>query len=138
MDRLVGLLALIGEHHEALEADLSQFHGLRLAQVGTRALSWRRFQALVRHLPPESALWRAMDSPRQWGWSEHMAAASLLALNAANWQRGGGKGAKPKPVRPPGSDRGASRRIGTAMPMDEMRALLDEWGAPDEEVSDVG
>jgi hypothetical protein len=33
--------------------------------------------------------------------SEHLLASVLDALNGANWQRGGGKGSKPKPTQRP-------------------------------------
>jgi len=55
-------------------------------------------------LPPtaESAYFRARN-PRSWWWSaDHDFLASiLLALQGANWQRGGGKGEKPKRVERP-------------------------------------
>lgn len=37
----------------------------------------------------------------RWGVSEHLLATAVDALLGANWQRSGGKGAKPKPVRRP-------------------------------------
>lgn len=71
-----------------------------------------------------------MGSPRQWGWQEHLLVAQLHAAQAANWQRGGGKGAKPKPLKPPGRDAGDRRHVGTALPVDDMRRVLDEWSPP--------
>lgn len=37
-----------------------------------------------------------------WGITEHLLAASVDVLQGANWQRGGGKGTKPKPLPRPG------------------------------------
>jgi len=58
----------------------------------------------VEHLPPQgdSALWRARN-PKSWWRTPHtdFIAGQLFALQVANWQRGGGKGQKPEPVKLP-------------------------------------
>jgi hypothetical protein len=46
-----------------------------------------------------------------WGIGEHLLAATLDTLRGANWQRGGGKGSKPKPIPRPGI--GPARRTET-------------------------
>jgi len=108
-----------------VEADLQRFYGLHICELGGPALSWRRFSHLVAHLPPESATARVQRGGEATVANELLAhVANLLA--AANWQRGGGKGPKPKPIRLSGDDPDDSR-IGTAVPIDEMRHLLDHW-----------
>lgn len=90
-------------------------------------LPWGRLRDWLGHLPADAALWRSMDHPRQWGWAEHLTAAALYATQMGNWQRGGGKGRRPKPVKPPGKTDGDQKTFGTPVPLEEMRRLLDEW-----------
>lgn len=47
-------------------------------------------------------MYRAIN-PRTWWWTPQVdfLAAILYSLQVANWQRGGGKGSKPKPVKRP-------------------------------------
>lgn len=55
-------------------------------------------------------------------------ALAINQLMAANWQRGGGKGRKPQPIRLPGDptdDR--TSKIGKARPIAEIRKVLDNW-----------
>lgn len=37
----------------------------------------------------------------RWGITEHLLASAVDALHGANWQRGGGKGSRPKPINRP-------------------------------------
>ena len=66
--------------------------------------TWADLRDFVAHLPPtpETALYR-VQNPNSWWWSPDMDfyAAMLNALQWANFQRGGGKGEKPKPVKRP-------------------------------------
>lgn len=55
------------------------------------------------------------------------------ALNAGNWQRGGGKGRKPKPVPRPGveDDSKQTRRFGSAkIPIEQAKARWDRINRP--------
>jgi hypothetical protein len=62
-----------------------------------------------------------------WGHQEYIQAGILNAVRAGNWQRGGGKGNRPKPVMPPAR---SGDRFGTrGRPKAEMRAMLDRWKA---------
>lgn len=57
---------------------------------------------LVRHLPAESATHRGIvGEAATWTLTDHLLAAAVDTLRAANWQRGG-KGARPKPLARPG------------------------------------
>ncbi|MFE9955832.1 hypothetical protein [Micromonospora sp. NPDC005299] len=57
---------------------------------------------LIRHLPVTSPLGVALNGDAaRWGVTEHLLATAVDALLGANWQRGGGKGQRPKPVRRP-------------------------------------
>jgi hypothetical protein len=57
----------------------------------------------LHNLPADSATRRVLDPEASgWGVTEHLLAAGVDALRGANWQRSGGKGAKPKPLPRPG------------------------------------
>lgn len=66
---IVGLLRLLREHEDAVEADLSQYHHIdyrdrwRFDEAGTRRLTLRRIVVLLRHLPADSATMRALGRP---------------------------------------------------------------------------
>jgi hypothetical protein len=78
-------------------------------ELGTPRLTWRRLGVLIRHMPPGSALHRAMDPEGvDWDVNSHLLAAIVDAEHLSLWQRGDGKGQRPKPVRrpaPPGERR---------------------------------
>lgn len=80
-----------------------------------------RLQRLVRKLPPESATARSVHGLQVlWGPAEHLLAGTLDTLAMANWQRGGGKGSKPKPIDRPGS----SERTKSTLSPREMEVRL--------------
>lgn len=73
---------------------------------------------------PDSILYRAIHGyyydmvPRQLG-------RVIDLLQGANWQRGGGKGPRPKPVKWPWTPKSSDdSTIGKAAPLDEVRAFL--------------
>src|SRR5512139_1015586 len=100
---ITGLQRFTEEHAEALEYDLITKAGCRLRDIGEQ-LSWSELRAFIAGLPPtgESALYRALH-PGNWWWTPQLdfMAATLHAIQAGNWQRGGGKGPRPEPVRKP-------------------------------------
>lgn len=88
----------------AIDADLLRVYGIDLmTDLGTPRLDWRRLGELVDHLPRDSALNRSRfgDSVIDWTTETELLAAAVDRLAAANYQRGGGKGSKPKPVKRP-------------------------------------
>lgn len=123
---ILSLVALIGEHTDAIRADLHRYHRIQLTDIG-RTVTFGEVRAFLAHLPHDAALWRAMGSPRQWGYPELLLAAIENRLSAGNWQRGGGKGRRPKPITAPGTNDAKSVTTGTAVPMHRMRRLLDQW-----------
>lgn len=60
-----------------------------------------------------------------WGVTEHLLAAAVDALNGANWQRGGGKGKHPKPVKRPGAKTGVQKLGKGAIPAADFAAWWD-------------
>ena len=89
---------------------------------------------MIVYLPPDSATMRAvLGPPDPWGLAEHLLAVIADALHGANWQRGGGKGKRPKPIPRPGvGPETDEERIGghdSALPLDEMAEWLG-WDQP--------
>ena len=67
-------------------------------------LWWSDLRDFVANLPPngDSALYR-LQFPQSWWWSPQIEflGAVLTAVQWGNWQRGGGRGDKPKSVQRP-------------------------------------
>jgi hypothetical protein len=71
----------------------------------------------VRQLPASSRLVRAeVGDTARWTDTEHLLAAIFDAIQIGNWQRGHGKGQRPKPAKRPGQ---GEKRYGNAIPFDE-------------------
>jgi hypothetical protein len=93
----------------------------------------------VGHLPASSALARARHGEfATWTIDTHLLALIADVLRASNYQRGGGKGQKPKPLPRPKDaavqrlttgdlrkDHMKSGVIGTPLPMHEMKRWLE-------------
>lgn len=102
----VGLGELIERHGAALVADLWHYYRVDLRDVFTEdaPISPRLVLTLTEQLPDDSALVAAhKGGPQFRGWtaSRYLLAGIFDAAQAGNWQRAGGKGAKPKPVSRP-------------------------------------
>lgn len=76
---------------------------------------------LIRWLPAGSALHREMD-PEGWGWdaTTYLVANLIDVEQMALWQRGGGEGQRPQPIRRPADP--AVRRLS----LDEKKRLYTE------------
>lgn len=87
-------------------------------------MTWRRLGVLVRNLPPSSRLARLQhgDSVR-WSDNEHLLAGIFDLLAGANWQRGNGKGSRPKPIKRPAS-KDDEVHFGKPVPIEEAREKL--------------
>ena len=99
-----GLVQLLNEHGGAVNYDLISKAGVTIDDIGESWFTWRDFRDFVNNLPPtgDSALYRARY-PKSWWWHPafDFLAAILNTLQWANWQRGGGRGDKPKPIKRP-------------------------------------
>jgi hypothetical protein len=89
----------------------------------------------VRHLPRESSTHQKLAGDgAQWGVTEHLLALMADSLRAANWQRGGGKGQRPRPLPRPGhDDKDVTTIKGKSRTMAEMKAhMAAKWARNDE------
>lgn len=94
------------EHGRAVEADLLRA-GWRLGD-----LTWTELISWIRHPVRDSALARSLVGPdHEWRITDHLIAGVHDRLAEANWQRGGGKGPKPRPLPRPGAEN-KGRRFG--------------------------
>lgn len=84
---------------------------------------------LIRHLPRESATARVIHGPAMtWGDTEYLLAHALDLLAAGNWQRGGGKGPRPRLCPRPGvEDREVTRYGRGGMPISEAAEYFRAW-----------
>lgn len=121
---IAGLLALLEEHKEAVEADLHWRYGIDLLDLWRPGgkLSWRKLGVLIRHLPPESAtataqrnaadpeaLARAAEhadpATGRWSHMEMLLASLVDAVRQLIWTTAavrGAKGKQPEPMARPG------------------------------------
>jgi hypothetical protein len=73
----------------------------RLSDIG-EVFPWTDLRDFVAYLDQESALFKARH-PQSYWWTPQFdfMAAMICAIQWGNWQRGGGKGDKPKPIERP-------------------------------------
>lgn len=129
---IAGLYRLLEEHGEAIEADLRQYYGVRLADLAGGRMTWRELRSLVRQLPPESRLVRRVSGDPedlQWTLTPQLLAAVLDEVRVLTWQHRmelrGKKAAgdpEPKQVPRPGVKSNDGARFGGAsVDLDEIK-----------------
>lgn len=93
--------------------------GLRLRDVGSSPrFTWADLLDYVIHGNQDTALaLQRYGDAVLWRVTDHLLAAVLDALHGANWQRGGGKGQRPKPIKRPGVDDGSKSLGRGAVPI---------------------
>lgn len=117
-----GLIGLIQEHREAIRYDLFLV-GRSLDDLGV-TFSWTDFAAFVKFALPTSQLAISTVGYEPWLRSEVLLATLIDTVRAGNWQRGGGKGPRPKPIKIPGYGP-KERTFGTATDIDTVRSYLE-------------
>ncbi|MFB9661601.1 hypothetical protein ACFQS3_02665 [Glycomyces mayteni] len=96
---------MLHAYGDDIEADFHEYYRLDIADVYTGALSPAKAFRLMLRLPAASRFIRAVAGPKaEWNASEYILAGILDTLANANWQRGGGKGRRPKPIPRPGKE----------------------------------
>lgn len=135
-----GLVALINQHGEALDADLQHFYpGRSLADLVAGRMTFRQLHVLIKGLPGDgTAMWRdsrrnmakdAKTSPPPddfWTPERDLLASAIDLLAVQVWQstQDGHKGRNmPEPIRRPGIKQSGSHR-GTPMSAAQVRARL--------------
>lgn len=133
-----GLVALINEHGEALDADLQHYYQIPLSDLATGRLTFRRLGALIRGLPGDgTAMWRAgrrtiapdakgSPPPADFWTPDRDLLASVVDLLAVQvWQKtkDATKGRNaPKPIQRPGIT--PEKTYGKPRSVSEVLALL--------------
>lgn len=83
---------------KALAFDLME-RGRSIHDLGTARLSWIELDALITHAPAGSAIRTLRDPLSPFRTAEGQLLSTVVdTLAGANWQRGGGKGARPQPL----------------------------------------
>lgn len=92
---------VLREHGDALEADFERVYRIDICDLWRGHLSPRKAAVLLMGLPPGSLVWQELGEDAAWTAGEHLLAATVDALNIANWQRSDGKGKQPDPLPRP-------------------------------------
>jgi hypothetical protein len=120
------VLQLLEEHGGAIEADLLR-SGLRMGMLFTGELTLRELIVLVNNPARDSAYARAALGAEEIAWTleAHLLAVIGDRLAGGNWQRSGGKGPRPSPIRRPGV--GGPRKLGNTKGQtpEQVRAKLE-------------
>jgi hypothetical protein len=90
-------------------------------------VSWQELHNFIRNPARDSAYVRvALGQDNEWALLAQLVAGVHDRLAEANWQRGGGKGKRPRPIPRPGVDGKSERQFGDAAghTAEEMKAEL--------------
>ena len=101
--------------------------GLDIRNLGG-SLSYRRLAIILDNSPADSAFFQSRyGEEAAWSQTDHLLALIADHLAVANWQRCDPKAKVPfpTPIPRPGVKADRGTHIGTAMPLDELRAFLD-------------
>ncbi|MFC0547043.1 hypothetical protein [Kutzneria chonburiensis] len=126
---MIGAASLLREHAAEVDADFLSHYGIDVRRVGSAALPWGRFIALVQRLPVHSHTMTALRGESDqlpWSPEMHLAASLLESQQATNYLLGAllqAHGADSNPVpqpqpiprpgvsKPPGAGRGLASLI---------------------------
>lgn len=91
---------MLDEHREAVEYELLLAR-YRISDLGSELFSWRDFYVLVRRWQklPGNAVAASVHGSEVPSFEQQVIAIMADQLAVANWQRKGGKGMKPKPLK---------------------------------------
>lgn len=124
---ILSLRATVAEYADAIESDLLR-HGIDLwADLTTERLTWRRLKLWLTYSRPGDAFFYEYGGDEAiWDLKTRLLGLAVDALHNANYQRGGGKGKRPKSVLP-GENGKKTKQIGgnTVVSIDEARRRLE-------------
>lgn len=97
------LAGLLRESRGPLVATFQRFYGGTPERLAAAGVGARDMASMARYAPRESALIAALDPAGNRWWTPDTYLLALIAdtLALANWQRGGGKGARPRRIPRP-------------------------------------
>ncbi|GGM39582.1 hypothetical protein GCM10012275_08070 [Longimycelium tulufanense] len=103
---MIALVGLLRQYAAEIDADFLAIYGLDLRALGTAALPWGRFNALLHRLPYDSHLMRAVRGEQEptWTLDMHLMATLIEAAQVTNYLLGSllqANGAKRNPVSKP-------------------------------------
>lgn len=116
---------------KALAFDLMD-RGRSIHDLGSIRMSWVELDAFLTHAPPGAAIRRLRDPLSEFKTAEGtLLSAAVDTLAGANWQRGGGKGPRPKPFLERAQQELDRRRQDASAPasLDQMAAIRAELSA---------
>lgn len=96
-------MGLLGRCPDSLRADFQRVYGLDIDGLWDGALGVARAADLAANLPAGSVSWIAVDSPAAWTAGDYLLANLQDGLAMMYWD---GEGARPEPVRRPGTAKG--------------------------------
>lgn len=102
------LAAVLRRYSEPAEADLHRVYGIDLGDFYRGLITARSLSVKLRYLPDGSMLWQSLHSDKAWTQADYLLALAIDRIAGGNWQRGGGKGSQPEPVKRPADRRGAA------------------------------
>lgn len=103
---------------------MQEYYGLNLDDMGEAYTPWHA-GSLLMQLPVGARLRGTGPARPEWSLSERMLSLIEYDLRAIAWSLGGGKGAKPQPIRPETGGKGPCRQPGvTAMAAEDLEAAL--------------
>ncbi len=129
--KLTGLVELLSEHGEAIDADLQREYGLSVNDWAAGRVSTRRMLGLIANLTPESTAWsRALSkasegkpvkptSPPDWWWTPERdffaTVVDLMRLDMWRTSDRDRRGPPPKPIPRPSTRSGAEVDVAPAV-----------------------
>ena len=116
---------------KALTFDLME-RGRSIHDLGSIRLSWVELAAFITHAPPTAAIRTLRDPLSAFRTAESTLLSTVVdTLAGANWQRGGGKGARPQPLMKRIQQELDRQKQDASAPasMEHMSAIRDELAA---------
>lgn len=124
--KLLALPKLINQYGDEIEADLRETYQVDLLDMYRGLIRPVVVLRLVMQLGPGSRLAKKSAGPAgAWSTESHLLAHIVDVLAVANYQRGGGKGTRPKPISRPGSEPKTTRTGKATLPQADIKEYLD-------------
>lgn len=128
---------ILRDHRGPARADVRRYYGIPLDGAREAGVPLSELADMVAHLPPEAAVWRALDPDWRWDIHAQLTAQVIDEVRALTWLlerlKTKSKRKAPEPFPRPGvtppEDVSVYGGRSSALPMDEMAAWLG-WPSP--------